>query len=220
MQNDPGCLPLYEEALSLFRRIQDRQAECNLANSLGNAYLYVQGLRDLDQAQRWYQLSLDLEPEHNRVGKGKSLVALAGVDFERFLEAHAAHKAAAVLVEHLNTALAGYQQALTLFPADDAEDLGITHNQLGNIYEEAGDTRRAMDHYQQAIRFKEARSDIYGAGPTRYNIAVLLGNDSRPGDALHYARAALHDFQRTGPGAAQQTAITRDLITQLEEAVG
>jgi hypothetical protein len=42
-------------------------------------------------------------------------------------------------------------------------------------------------------------------------------SDDRPGDALHYARAALHDFQRVGPGAARNTANTQELITRLEE---
>ena len=40
-QDDPGCLPYYQEALELFRRIQDRQAESNLAGSIGNAYMDV-----------------------------------------------------------------------------------------------------------------------------------------------------------------------------------
>jgi hypothetical protein len=30
-------------------------------------------LRDLDQAQRWHQHSLDLRPENDRVGRAKSL---------------------------------------------------------------------------------------------------------------------------------------------------
>jgi len=87
-------------------------------------------------------------------------------------------------------------------------------------YSDAGDTRRALHHYQQSIKFKEARDDIYGAGRTRYNIALLLQAGGRPGDALLYARAALHDFERTGPGAAQDAADARDLITELEQATG
>ena len=125
-----------------------------------------------------------------------------------------------VLLGHLNAALAGYQQALDLLPADDAENLATIHNQLGLIYSEAGDTRRALHHYQQAITYKEARGDIYGAGQTRYNIALLLEDAGRPGDALQYARAALHDFERTGPGAAQDAADARELIARLEQDSG
>jgi tetratricopeptide (TPR) repeat protein len=220
LQGDPACLPHYEEALSLAEHIQDTAVECALANSLGNAYARVPGLRDLDQAQRWYQHSLDLEPEHNKVGRAKSLGLLANVAYERFLEARAARQHETVLLGHVNAAMDGYQQALRLFPADDAEDLAILHNQLGNIYSEAGDTRRALHHYQQAIKQQEARGNIYGAGQTRYNIALLLRDDGRISDALHYARAALHDLERTGPGAAQEAADTRDLISRLEQGTG
>jgi tetratricopeptide (TPR) repeat protein len=218
-QEDPGCLPYYQESLTLAQHIEDTAEESMLAGSLGNAYLEVPTLRDLDQAQRWYQHGLDLEPEHNRVGRAKSLASLATVAYERFLEARAARQPGPVLLDHLNKALDGYQQALELFPADDAENLAATHNQIGNIYSDAGDTR-ALHHYQQSIKHEEARGDTHGAGQTRFNIALLLQDDGHLDGALHYARAALHDFERTGPGAAKDAADARDLITGLERQSG
>jgi tetratricopeptide (TPR) repeat protein len=138
------------------------------------------------------------------------------VAYERFNEARAAGQPGAVLLGLLNEALAGYQQALDLFPADDAETRATVHNQLGNIYRDAGDTRRALHHYQQTIRLDEARGNTYGAGQTRFNVGLLLQDDGRPGDALLYARAALHDFERTGPGAAETATLARELIARLE----
>ena len=217
-QKDPDCLPTYQEALTLAQRIQDHRLESMLAGSLGNAYREVPAMRDLDQAQRWYQHGLDLTPEPDRVGRAKSLGSLASVAYARFEEARAARHPEPVLLSRLNAALDGYQQALRLLPADDAEDLATVHNQLGLIYREAGDTRRALHHFQQSIKFREARGDIFGAGETRYNIVLLLLADGRPGDALLYARAALHDFECTGPGATQDAADARDLITRLEQA--
>jgi tetratricopeptide (TPR) repeat protein len=216
-QEDSGCLPYYQEAIALAQHIQDIATESRLATSLGNAYLDLPGLHDPDQAQHWHQHSLNLKPEDDGVGRGKSLGSLGRVAYSRFLEARAARQPEPVLLGHLNDALDGYLQTLGLFPPDDAEDLAIAHHQIGIVYRQAGDTRRALHHYQQAIRFQEARGDIYGAGQARYNIALLLLDDGRPGDALHYARAALHDFQRTGPGAAQNTAKAQELIADLEQ---
>jgi tetratricopeptide (TPR) repeat protein len=218
-QEDPACLPHLKEAISLLQRIQDTNAESMLASSLGNAYLRVPALRDLDQAQRWHQHSLHLTSEQDRVGRAKTLVSLANIAVERFREARAAGQPEKVLLGHLNAALDGYQQAQRLLPADDAEDLAAVHNQLGILYSEAGDIRRAIQHYQQAIKFQEARGDIPGAGQTRFNLALALEKDGRPGDALLYARAALHDFERTGPGATPIAARTRDLITELEQEI-
>ena len=169
------------------------------------------------QAEHWYRHSLGHRAEHDRVGLAQSLGQLGSVAYQRFLEARTAGAAESVLLGHLNAALRGYQQALGLIPAGDAEDLAGIHNQLGNIYRYAGDTRQALHHYQQAIAHNEARGDIYRAGLTRHNIALLLQDAGRPGDALHYAHAALHDYERTGPGATQKAAKTRELIANLEQ---
>ncbi len=142
---------------------------------------------------------------------------LGAVALERFDDARAAGEAEPVLLEHLNAALRYYQQALDLTPADDHEKRAITENQLGLIYRRAGDTGQALRHYQQSIQHDEARGNIYGAGQTRYNIALLLAGVGRTSDALLYARAALDNFQQAGPGAASDADAARQLIADLEQ---
>src|SRR5262249_17763095 len=131
-------------------------------------------------------------------------------------DARAAGEAQAVLLEHLNAALRHYQQALDLDDADDHQNRGVDEHQLGNIFWRAGDTGQALRHYQQSIQHKETRGDIYGAGRTRFAIALLLANAGRTDDALHYARAALDNYHRAGPGAATSTAAAERLIADLE----
>ena len=214
-QEDPGCLPLFQEALTLAQRTGDRPAEAQGALNLGNTYL-LPGLQDLDQAGHWIQYSLNLRPDDDRLGRAGNFGSLGAVAMAKFQDALAAGEAEPVLLEHLNSALRGYQQALDLVPADDHGNRAIAENQLGNIYRRAGDTRQALRHYQQSIQHGEAQGDIYGAGLTRYNIALLLADDGRIGDALHYARAALHNYQQAGPGAASKLTQAEQLITWLE----
>jgi tetratricopeptide (TPR) repeat protein len=216
-QQDPDCLPHLQEALALDQRIGDRPNEAVDALNLGNAYLEVAQLRDLDQAEKWFQRSLRLRADSDRVGRGRSHGQLGLLALERFEDARAAGEAEPVLLEHLNTSLLHYQQALNLFPADDHEHRATTEHQLGNIYSRAGDTGQAMRHYQQAIQHREARGDIFGAGETRYNITILLVNAGRTSDALHYARAALDNYQQAGPGAASRADSARQLIADLEQ---
>ena len=163
-QGDPGCLPYYEEALNLFQRIGARGEEADVALTLGTAYMEVPGLRDLGQAERWYRHSLGLRAEAVPVRRAMTLWGLGMVAQVRFQEARAAGAAEPVLLDHLNAALADYQQALDLIPAGDAENLAGIHNALGAIYGEAGDTRQALHHYQQSIKHSEARGDIFGLG--------------------------------------------------------
>ena len=219
-QGDPGCLPYFEEALSLYQRTGARTEEANLALSLGNAYLTIPGVRDPGQAEHWYQHSLTHRADNDTLGRAKTLWGIGMLAYARFGEARDAGEPGPVLLAHLNTALDRIQQALNLFPADDAEDLAGVHGQIGNIYRQKRDTRQALRHYQQSIAHQEARGDTYGAGATRFNIALLLEEADRRADALLYAHAALSDFENVGPGAAQVAADTRDLITRLERNSG
>jgi tetratricopeptide (TPR) repeat protein len=214
---DAGCLTHYQEAFALAQRIGDRPFEAQRAGSLGNAYLAVPRLRDLDQAEHWFQHSLSLRPGTDQHGRALNLSSLGAVALERFEDAQAAGDDQPVLLEHLNAALGSYQQSLDLTPADDHLARGTMENQLGNIYNRAGDTSQALRHYQRSIQHEEARGDIYAAGQTRYNIAALLADDGRISDALHYARAALDNFRQAGPGASANAARAGQFITSLEQ---
>jgi hypothetical protein len=215
-QGDPSCLPQYQEALGLFERIGGRQEEANLAGSLGNACLEVPGLRDLDQAEHWFQRSLRPRPDSDRLGRARCLSSLGRVALARFDDARAAGKAEPVLLEHLNAALGYYQQALGLTPAGDHHSRAIREGQLGAVYRRAGDVGQALRHHQLSLQHHEARGNIYGAGHTRFSIAVLFGEAGRVGDALLYARAALDNYRQAGPGAAADAATAERLIADLE----
>jgi tetratricopeptide (TPR) repeat protein len=215
-QEDPGCIEHYEEAMGLYQRIHDTHAECNLADSIGNAYRSVPRLRDLDRAEHWYRHSLDLEPEDNIHGRAESFASLATVAHERYVEARNAGEPEPVLRAHLSAAMDGYQQALDLVPDDDSAYLSRIHRRIGNLFAQAGDTRVALLHFQKSLAHDEARGNTFGAGQTRHNIAAMLAADGRPADALLYARAALHDFEGLGPGAAEDVAATQGLIADIE----
>jgi tetratricopeptide (TPR) repeat protein len=217
LQDDVGCLTHYEEALGLYRRIGAQPDEARIAVSLGNAYEEIPALRDLDLAEQWYRRSLELLADNDRFGRAICLANLGDISIKRFDDARENAADEAALLEYLNAALRDHQQALSLRPTDDPEGLAVSHNQLGAIYRRADDTRQALHHYQQAINHHEDRGDVYGAGRTRYNVALLLANDGRPGDALDYARAALHDYQRIGPGAASRIAKAQQLVAWLEQ---
>jgi tetratricopeptide (TPR) repeat protein len=216
-QEDPACLQHYQEALALDQKIGDRVAEAQDAGLLGSVYLRVSGLKDLDQAERWFRRSLSLHSDSDRSGRAVILELLGSVALDRFDVAQAAGEAEPVFLEHLNAALHDYQQSLDLTPADDHQARGVRENQIGNVFGRTRDTGQALRHYQRSIQHKEARGDIYAAGTTRYNIALLLARDGRVGDALHYARAALNNYQQAGPSADHDADEARKLIANLNQ---
>ncbi len=217
-QEDPQCLPYYQEALSLLERIDGKHEQAELSINLGKAYVVVPGLRDLDQGEKWYRHSLGLRTDEDQLGQVKSLLSLGGVALLRFEDGRPAGEADEVLLGYLNDALNYSEQALELLPPDDHEQRAITENHLGAVYHRAGDIGQALRHYQLSIQHEEARGNIFGAGQTRFNIALLLADDGRIGDALHYARAALDNYQQVGPGAADRIAETSQLIADLEQS--
>ena len=91
---------------------------------------------------------------------------------------------------------------------------------MGNIYFDAGDLERALPHWRESIRYKEAAGNVYLAGTTRFNVAVALARSGRLVDALEYARAALRNFEPYGQGAAADIQRARGLIAQIEGAMG
>jgi tetratricopeptide (TPR) repeat protein len=215
-QDDPACRGHFQAAYDLAGRVGHIPGQAAAASGLGNAYLVVPGLYDLGRAEHWHQQRLDLTPEQDRIGRAASHNSLAAVAYKRLFEARAAGATTEQLVAYLEQARAGHQQALDLLPADHHEHRAVAHNQLGLIYQQVGEVTRALGHYQQAIRHKEARGDIHGAGTTRFNVARLLGRYGGVGDALLYARAALANFEQVGPGAAAMAGEAEALIQDLE----
>ncbi|MBA2322663.1 MAG: hypothetical protein H0V92_01115 [Pseudonocardiales bacterium] len=54
-QQNPACVEHYQADYAIRERIGDTAGLAVTASNLGNAYLFVPGLRDLDQAQHWHQ---------------------------------------------------------------------------------------------------------------------------------------------------------------------
>ena len=219
-QDDPGCVQSYMEAMELDQRIGNRSGASVDAFNLGNAYLLVPDLRDLDQAERWYQRDLELSEPHDTLGRAMTTSQLGSIAYGRFIEGKDAGKPESQLFGYLNDAAAIYYRALELFPADATDDLAVTHGALGNIYGLGGQADQALAHYLKSIQYDERQDNRYRAGTNRFNAAITLARAGRHHDALLYARAALRDAEAVGPGAADFADQARRLINDLETATG
>jgi tetratricopeptide (TPR) repeat protein len=215
------CVDSYQEAMDVFERIGAQTEAAVIAFNLGHAYLgdEVPALRDLAQAEQWYRRNLELRSEGDHLGRGKTLGQLGLVAYERFKEAREVGQPEAVLREHWSAALHAYQQALDMFPPDAVDELATCHNQLGNIYNDAGQTEQAVAHYRESIRYDEMQGNLYGAALTRYNVALAYADAARFEDALLFARAALRNFEEFGPRAADMATLAQELVAEYEAAV-
>jgi tetratricopeptide (TPR) repeat protein len=215
---DPTCAGTYREAFELAEAIDDATAQATCAFNLGNAYGAVADLSNLDEAECWARKGLDLRQPDDALGRGKSLSQLGDIFYRRFREAPKAKRPAAEATNFLSKAAQWYEQALETLPETDITDCGIMHNQLGVIYRHAGDTARALEHYRRAIRYRERAGDLFGAGGTRFNVALTLLDADGFDDARAYAEAALANFQTFGERAAAQIQNTERLIADIDKA--
>ncbi len=212
------CVESYNQSYELALRIQDTAAAATVAFNLGHAYEDLPDIKNLDEAERWYQQSLGLFAASDGLRRAKCLGQLGSVAYERFLDARSDSRPQADMLAHLNRALDFYMQVLDLLPANAVPDLAVTHHQLGVIFRNTGETERALEHYQKSINYKESAGDLYGAAQTRYNVAFALLNGGRFDDAKEYALAALRNYQTYGAGAADKVQKTLKLIAGIEEA--
>jgi tetratricopeptide (TPR) repeat protein len=215
-QSDPACITSYEEAIDLFRRIGCRTDEAGVAYNLAHSYKDLPSLRNLDEAERWYQRSLDMCDEDQRDLRAKCLGGLGNVALEHFQEAEAARRPKEELERFLNQALSRHLEAFKLLPDDTVRGLALTHQGFGTIYGAAGDIPRARKHYGEAIRYLEQIDDLHEAARTRRNLATDLANNGRLEDARLYWQAALQNLERYGEGAAPLRQDIQRLLAQLE----
>jgi tetratricopeptide (TPR) repeat protein len=220
-RGDPTCIETYEESFQLSKQIGDKFGSAMTAISIGHVYLrkYLPTLLDLDEAEQWYRRGLALFPTEDRLGRGRCLAQLGAVTYERFKMAREDGASAKALKEYLSQAAEYYHHSLELSPPDAPGELAVDHNQLGNIYSEAGDLERCFFHWRESIRYEEAQGNVYGAAQTRGNIALAFARAGRWLDALDYARAALRDFQSFGAHATQDIQETQRLIALIEQGM-
>lgn len=215
----PECIAAYQESLVLSERIGERAGAAACAHNLGVSYETIPAVRDFGQAEHWYRRSLELHHEGDGQGRGGCLAQLGSVARNRFLEGQTTNESEAELLRHFNAALQYYHQALDLLPQNAVDDVAMVNNQLGILYGDAGDYDRAMLHYREAIRLKEASGNLYTAANTRRNVAIDLANAGRLPDALEYANAALRNFVTYGEAAAEMIQQTQELIAEIKQAM-
>ncbi|MFT5470278.1 MAG: tetratricopeptide (TPR) repeat protein [Verrucomicrobiales bacterium] len=243
-QGNPDCVAAFEESVRYCQRIGDQAAEAVAHYNLGHAWKNLPAIRDIDAAEAAYQQSLDLYDAGDRVGRCRCIFQIGRVHYERFDEDRAEASELAneddadpspetktklemlnqQLLEHARAAESRYQEALELCPPTLLSDLGPIHNQLGILYKNVGQIERAREHYEKRVQIAEQSSDRYGAGRTRFNLALMYlqsaGASPDPGPNLQraraYAEAALRDFKHFEGRAADMEAKAKGLIEDID----
>jgi tetratricopeptide (TPR) repeat protein len=211
-------LPCHEEAIRLYRLIEDRVAEASATFSLAAFYLRI---GDLDAADRCYDRSLKLRDKTDRLGKSRVLSQQGYVALVRLIQAQEAGQSREAWEVFYKTACDKYEDALDLQERDAVgavSDLAVTHGQLGNIHRIAENADKALEHYPKALKLFEQAGQLGQAVEVRFYIALTLQDKSRFAEALEYAQEAQRALEQAGADtASREFQNTQQLINELTQ---
>jgi hypothetical protein len=207
-QGKSECVEMYRESIRLQR---DREQKGFALFHLGNAYVSIPDVLDLDAAERCCKEALGL------VVAAYTYAACLGlmgrIEYERFLTDRRQGKPGKDLIDLLKKAEKYFLGALQRLPADALADLGASHNMLGIIYGEiTGLQEQAKAQYQDAIRYYEQARMTAEARSVRYNMARLLVENNKLNDAYEFAKAGLRDAAR-----AEDQNLFLELIQDIQQ---
>ena len=228
-QGSPDCVAAYEEAIATTSASVTPPPKPSPTTTSAMPTCRLPAIRDLDAAEAAYRRSLDLRDPNDALGRSRCIKQIGMVHHERFNESRQRGEPAETVLEHAQAAEQHYRQALALCPPAAIADLGPMHGQLGNLYAEVGQIEPAREHYERAAQYFEQTGDRYGAGQTRYNIAIMYREaaerepaPARRRDLLRraaaYAQASLRDYQHYQGRAAADEARTEQLIARIRRS--
>ena len=150
------ALRLWEQALAIYRDIQDRQGEGRVLGNLGSAN-YILG--DYRQAIDFHEQSLAIAREIGDRGGEERALRNLGVAYYR---------------------LGGYRQAINFYEQHltivrEIGDRGGEGNALGGLglaYEGLGDYHRAIDFHEQSLAIARELDDRGGEGNALGNLGI------------------------------------------------
>ncbi|NET82915.1 MAG: tetratricopeptide repeat protein [Moorea sp. SIO1F2] len=185
-----AALKSWQEALSIYRELEDRQGEANSLYNLGNAYHSLGQYRKAAALKSWQEaLSIYRELE-DRQGEANSLNNLG-------LAYHS--------LGQYRKAIEFYQQSLALArEMEDRQGEARSLNNLGNAYGSLGQYRKAIEFHQQSLsRFRELED--------RQREATSLGN-------LGVAYGSLGQYRKAIEFHQQSLSLARELEDRQGEA--
>jgi CHAT domain-containing protein/Tfp pilus assembly protein PilF len=205
----------YQEALSIWRTLDDRRMEAYSLNEMGLIYgdigEYQKALDSYTQARAIYKLINDPRSQagmltnigwvYGVLGEYKKAVNLT----EQALEAHRAlgdRNYEPLLLSNIGAdyaKLGEYRKALDLHlqalairrAGNDRRGQAITLNNIANCYDRLGERQKALDYYSQALSLMPAVGNVYYTATTLNNIGALYHDLGERQKALDYYGQAL-----------------------------
>jgi CHAT domain-containing protein/Tfp pilus assembly protein PilF len=181
----------WEEALPLYRMVNDRRGEAITLNNIGLVY---DDLGEKQKALDYYNQALPIRRAvGDRGGEATTLNNIGGV-YDALGEKQ--------------KALDFYNQALPILRAvGDRGGEATTLNNIGGVYDALGEKQKALDYYNQALPILRAVGARRGEAITLNNIGLVYDDLGEKQKALDYYNQALPIRRAVGDRGGEATTL-------------
>lgn len=214
----PECIQSLKQSVVISKWIGDSCHEKLSTFALGVAYFSVDEIRNLQQAEHWFDRYSDLLEAHETWERSILFNEIGNLARERAYKVSTEGGSQEEVRARLQEAVEAYHQALELTPSHANGSLAFKHNLLSTAYRELRTIDASLENSREAIKFAELAGDLFEAGRARFNAAITSLENGDYDYARLYAQAALDNFGTFGQGAAAETSNTRTLLADIERA--
>ena len=207
-KEDALCVPLNEEAIAIYKLVEQKSSIAIRELNLGHCYKNVPSIRNLEAAEKHYRLAIDSYPENDTLARSQALAQISMTWLDAIDEHGENRPLPPKLQQKLDETIHQYENALEGLPADAQGDLANMHNNLANALRFDPIRRsEAVDHMRLAQRYAVAVGRYDEAAVFRANLAQLFSMLNRPEEAHATAEQALHELQDLGMDDADSIPI-------------
>ncbi len=189
----PKAIEKYQEALSLWRSVNNRPQEANMLIYIGDTY---NSLGEKQKAIDYAKQSLPLfRAMGDRNGESNSLIIMG--------DAYSS-------LEEKQKALDYYIQVLSLRrEVGDRSGEALALNTIGRVYNSLGEKQKALDYYNQALPLRRAVGDRPREADTLLNIGAVYSSMGERLKAQDYYNQALSLYRTIGSLKGEASTLLR-----------
>lgn len=215
----PPGIDLLSETFDLLLELGNEGGAADCAFSIGQAYMLIGELYDLDKAELWLRKAIELGDARDSQRHAMRLHELGNVWYARFVRLRDSGETRIEILEDMAGKAARFAyEALELLPEAPTHQLMLIHHLLGNIWDDTGNIDRALKHYRQAILIGDTRGEWYDGALLCREVARCFFKADRLQDALEYANESLRKLQKVGPGARNAMITSQQLIDAIKKS--
>jgi CHAT domain-containing protein/Tfp pilus assembly protein PilF len=221
----------YQESLSMFNSISNKNGVGSSLNNLGVSY---NNLGQHQKAIQFHQLSLDIfQKIENKEGEGNSLLGLGNAHgslglYQKSIDYHQLSLSVFHEIDKKNgegsstlglgntysrlgqyqKSINYYRQSLSIFTRiDNYQGIGSSLGSLGNVHLSMKEYQKAIDYFERSLSVAKLIGDYKGEGSTLNNLGNTYFSLEKYQKSIDYYQQSLNIFKKIGNSSGESNSL-------------